>query len=271
MKEKLISLEEVRKIHPLFQSKFVSKCAMKIAGLNIANKIYDAGKHCTGPDIEDALLNSIGIIRKIHNIDVIKQFEKMPFITVSNHPYGHIDGIAIIGEISKLRPDYKVMVNWILNMIDIMREHFIAVNPYGKDVVDKSSLSGVKESIQHLKNGKPLGFFPAGAVSFPKCKGEIEDREWQDVVIRIIQKAQVPVIPVYISGQNSKFFYWLAKISWQIRTLRLCHELNNKKGKTVDLVFGEPIMPEEIAEYTDIKDLGQFLKNRTYQLAANIR
>lgn len=244
---------------------------MKLGGLNYVNRVYDSGKYETGTDIEDAMLDKgVGIKRMVHNIEVLKQFDGQPFITVSNHPYGHIDGIMLVGEVAKIRSDFKVMVNWMLGLIDTMEDHFIGVNPYSSgSLSERSSLAGVKECIQHLKENHPLGFFPAGAVSKNKII-KIEDREWQDGVIKLIQKAKVPVIPVYISGQNSWLFNFLDLIDWRLRTVRLCHELNNKKGKTIHMVFGEPITVEEQKKFSDTKLLGSFLKEKTYNLKSTL-
>jgi putative hemolysin len=274
VKEKLIDLETLQKFSPIFKKPYgslLAKCAMKILGFDKVNRVYDSGKYKTGTDIEDAMIDGLGIIRKVHNIEILKLLERRPFITLSNHPYGHIDGIMLIGEIAKVRPDYKVMVNWMLNMIDIMQDHFIGVNPYDKATVNRSSLSGVKECLAHLKANHPLGFFPAGAVSKNIGGNKIKDRDWQDSVIKFIQKANVPVIPAYFSGQNSWFFNFLDKIDWRIRTIRLCHELDTKKGKIVHLVFGEPIMPETLRQFSDIRQLGEFLKESTYKLSSLCR
>ncbi|MDH8701767.1 putative hemolysin [Dysgonomonadaceae bacterium PH5-43] len=269
MKEKLIDKELFESISPVFKKPYGSvlmKAATKIVGLDKVNRVYDSAKYKTGTDIEDTMIDGLGITRKVHNIEVLKQFEGKPFITVSNHPYGHIDGIMLIGEVAKVRPDFKVMVNWMLGMIDIMEDHFIGVNPYSSGQVKRSSLGGVKECLAHIKENKALGFFPAGAVSKNIGRNKIEDREWQDGVIKLIQKAKVPVIPAHFSGQNSWFFNFLDKVDWRIRTLRLCHELDTKKGKTINLTFGDPIFPEEQQQYKDIKEFGEFLKQRTYQL-----
>jgi putative hemolysin len=273
MKEKMISLKELQAFSSVFKKPygiFLAKCMIKIAGIDKANRVYDLAKFKTGTDIEDAMIDGLGITRKVHNIDIMKQFEGKPFITVSNHPYGHVDGIMLVGEICKMRMDFKVMVNWMLNLVDIMQDHFIGVNPFSSDTVKKSSLSGLKECLQHLRENHPLGFFPAGAVSKNIGKNKIEDRKWQEGVIKLIQKAQVPVIPVYISGQNSWFFNFLDKIDWRIRTIRLCHELNTKKGKTINMVFGTPIFPEEQAQYKETQLLGEFLKKKTYELSATL-
>jgi putative hemolysin len=273
VKEKLIDLELLQKFSPIFKENYGSlpaKCAMKILGFDKVNRVYDSGKYQTGTDIEDAMIDGMGITRKVHNIGVLKQFEKQPFITVSNHPYGHIDGIMLIGEVAKIRPDYKVMVNWMLNLVDVMQDHFIGVNPYDKGTVNQSSFSGLKECLAHLKADHPLGFFPAGAVSKSIGRNQVKDRDWQESVIKLIQKANVPVIPAYFSGQNSWIFNFLDKIDWRIRTARLCHELNTKKGQTVHLVFGDPILPETQKQFSDVRQLGEFLMESTYKLASII-
>ncbi len=269
MKDKLISIEDIKKAHPIFQKSYGEKLAkfvIHFAGLYKANDAYDSTKYMTGPDVENKMIEGFGIIKKVHNIDVIDQFKDQAFITVSNHPYGHIDGIMLIGTIAEKRQDFKVMVNWILGQIDTMQDHFIGVNPYATGTVsDRSSLGGVKECIQHIKEGHPLGFFPAGAISKNKIT-KIEDRDWQLSVLKLIQKAQAPIVPIYFSGRNSLFFNFLDLIDWRLRTVRLCHELTNKKGKTIDLIFGQPIMPEEQKQYKDTIEFGKFLKKKTYEL-----
>lgn len=274
MKEKLISTDDVRKMSPIFRGRFgdtIIKHAMKLTGMSKVNDIYDASKQYEGVEFCKHLLNNIGVNIVVENKEILHRFDGQPFITVSNHAYGHIDGIAAIATVGDIRPDYKMMVNFILGMIDTMATNFIAVNPYesGK-LAGRSSLEGIKQSILHLKEGHPLGFFPAGAVSKTKLKGlkmEVKDREWQQPVIKLIEKAKVPVIPLYFSGKNSWVFNFLDLVDWRLRSLRLGHEVYNKRGKTIHIRFGDPIMPEEISRYkNDLEGLGDFLKEKTYAL-----
>lgn len=271
MKEKLISKDMVRGIHPIFRSRIgdrLIKIIFSIAGVNKVNRIYDSSKHMTGLNFVNGILDYMGIVYKTENREVIDQFAGQPFITVSNHPYGHVDGIIAISAVAERRKDYKMMVNWMLNQIDTMEEHFIGVNPYSKDNKMselKSSVAGVKQCLDHLKDGHPLGLFPAGGVSSPHLT-KTEDREWQPTVLRLIKKAKVPIVPMYISGNNSWFYRFLGFIDWRIRTVRLLHETMNKKNKTIYVRFGKPIMPDEQAKYEDIKDFGEFLKSQTYAM-----
>lgn len=274
MKEKLISEDDVRKMSPLFRGRFgnlLIKLGMKLTGMDKVNQVYDTSKQYEGVEFCKHLLADVGVNIVVENIEVLNQFEGKPFITVSNHAYGHIDGISAIATVGSVRPDYKMMVNFILGMIDTMATNFITVNPYSSGkLADKSSLEGVKESINHIKEGHPMGFFPAGAVSKTKIKGfkmVVEDREWQPSVIKLIKKSKVPIVPMYFSGKNSWFFNFLDLIDWRLRSLRLGHEVYNKKGKTIYIRFGNPILPEEQDGYADINKLGEFLKSRTYSLA----
>lgn len=274
MKEKLISKDEIKKMSPLFRGPFgntLIKLGMSFTGINKVNQVYDNSKMYEGVEFCQHLIKDIGINVDYHNREVLDQFKDKPFITVSNHAYGHIDGIIAIGTVGAVRPDYKMMVNFILGMIDTMSMNFITVNPYqsGK-LAQKSSLEGVKQCIDHLKEGHPLGFFPAGAVSKTKIQNGrmiVEDREWQPSVIKMIKKAKVPVIPIFFSGNNSWFFNFLDLVDWRLRSLRLGHEVTNKRGKTINVRFGNPIMPEEIASHTNLTEFGEFLKSKTYELA----
>lgn len=274
MKEKLISAEEIKSIHPIFRGRFgniLIKMVMSITGLNKVNRVYDTSKQYEGVAFCDHLLKDVGVKVVIENREVLDRFKDQAFITVSNHAYGHIDGITAIDVVGSVRSDYKMMVNFILAMIDTMSMHFIPVNPYQKGTVsNKSSLDGVKQCIAHVKAGHPLGFFPAGAVSKTKLKGlkmTVRDREWQPSVIKLIKGVKVPVVPMYFSGNNSWFFNFLDLVDWRLRSLRLGHEVYNKRGKTIHVRFGEPIMPDEIARHTDLDELGEFLKDKTYALA----
>lgn len=271
MKDILLSPNEVRKIHPIFRGKFGNffiKLAMKVSGLDKVNRIYDTSKHLEGVDFCHNLLEDVGVKIVVENIEILDQFKDQAFITVSNHAYGHIDGIIAIDKIARVRPDYKMMVNFILGMIDTMAMHFITVNPFSSGKLsEKSSLEGVKQCLDHVKEGHPIGFFPAGAVSKTKnWKLEVEDREWQPSVLKLIKKMKKPVIPMYFSGKNSWFFNFLDLVDWRLRSVRLGHEVYNKKGKTIRVRLGEPIMPEELKQYT-IEELGEFLKAKTYALA----
>lgn len=274
MKDKLITLDFIKKTHPIFRGKhgdFFAKRGLKISGLNNVNSVYDYSKHLEGVEFCTHLLDGLGIDRIVRNEEILDKYKDEPFITVSNHAYGHVDGIANIELVGSYQPNFKMMVNFILGMIDTLSGNFITVNPYDSDVFNKvSSLSGIKKCIAHLQEGNPLGLFPAGAISnLVRSNGKwtIEDRDWQPSVLKLIKLAKVPIIPIHVSGRNSSFFYLLGLIDWRLRNLRLGHELYNKKGNEMIFSIGEPITLKEQARFSNFESFGRFLKTKTYELS----
>ncbi len=81
----------------------------------------------------------------------------------------------------------------VLNYIWAMRPNFIAVDAMASDDPKKKavSMAGIREVIKNVRAGKPVGFFPAGAVGKVNWRGRLQDREWQPTVIQLIEKLKV--------------------------------------------------------------------------------
>lgn len=204
----------------------------------------------------------------VDNIERLEQFKEGPFITVSNHPFGSYDGIILLHLVGSLRPDYKVMVNLILNKLQAMQPGFIAVDPLKTDDPEKRKITmhGMREAIKHVREGHPLGFFPAGAISKYDRRFKLTDRQWQPVIMRLIKQLKVPVIPIFFHGRNSIFFNILGMIDWRLRTLRLPRELFASYNKKIRVSIGQPVSVEKQNEYATPEELGEFLKAETYKL-----
>lgn len=236
------------------------------------DKVNDLHRHnCGTPGVPftAGLLKELDITLKIDGEEILDRYPEGAFVTVSNHPFGALDGISLIKIVGERRPDFKVMVNMVLNHISAMRPNFIAVDALASDDPKKKAVSmrGIREALMHVRRGHPLGFFPAGAVSKINNRGSLEDREWQPVIIRLIQQLGVPVIPIFFHGSNSWWFNLLGRISWKLRTVRLPAEVFLKRHKTIHVSIGEPISPEEIKRFgDDTEALGNFLKSKTYEL-----
>ena len=242
---------------------------MHLSAIDGANDLYDRNCHLQGADFAGALMRDIGIDYSIGNPDRLESLPEGAFITVSNHPYGHLDGIMLVDLFGHLREDYKVMVNQILSRVRAAGRHFIEVVPTGieKTAPKAASLAGVRETLGRLKEDHPIGFFPAGAVSnLDRKTKQILDRPWQDSVLRMIQKADVPVVPVRFFDGNSMYFYRLGLIDWRVRLVRLCGEIFNKRGTTVRLGIGETITTERQRACRTLAELGELLRNSVYKM-----
>ncbi len=162
------------------------------------------------------------------------------------------------------------MVNMILNRLSAMRPNFIAVDQSASADPEKRkvSVAGVREALTLLRNGSPVGFFPAGAIGMTDKDGIIVDRPWQPIVLQIIQKAKVPVIPIYFHGTNSKWFNFLGHHCVPLRIAWLARELFKKKNKPLRVSIGAPVSVEKQAEFgKDYEALGWYLRMQTYDLS----
>ena len=223
-----------------------------------------------GPEfVRRMLFDGFRIKLRIDGEEVLDNLPEGPFITVSNHPFGALDGIMLIYLISSRRPKYRVMVNMILNKISAMRPNFIAVDAWAqKDPAKRAvSVNGIRQAMRQLAEGEPLGFFPAGAMSKVDWHGHLVDRPWQKSILQLIYRARVPVIPIYFHGSNSWWFNILGHICWPARSLRLPAEVFRKTGKTMHISVGRPITLADQEPYRkDFETLGAYLREQTYKL-----
>lgn len=244
---------------------------MHLLQIDEVNRVHSAYSRTPGPEFVRCLMeDEFKIKLQVDNAEVLEQYREGPFITVSNHPFGSLDGIALIYIITRIRPEYKVMVNMILNQLSAMRPNFIAVDQAASSDPEKRrvSVQGIREAISMIREGKPVGFFPAGAIGKTDREGIIVDRPWQPAILQIIGKAKVPVIPIYFHGTNRKFFNWLGHHSTTLRTLMLPGELFNKKEKPMRVTIGEPVSVGTQAGFgRDYEALGQYLRQATYRLS----
>lgn len=235
------------------------------------NRLFDGAADYQGREFADHLIENMGITIEVNPEQLANIPKEGGFIVVSNHPFGGIEGVMLLSAIAKVRPDFKLMANFILSHIPNLKECFFSVNPFEKNPEWKSSVGGIKGAIQHVGDGHGLGIFPAGEVSRYHGHDFPEDLPWSNSIARIIKSAGVPVIPVFWEGRNSRLFYAVDKIHPMMGTARLTRELINKHDSNIILEIGKPILPAEVAFYEKPADLAAYLRSRSYALEANIK
>lgn len=273
----LLDLHELENISPVFRGRVgnsFGRGLMHLLSVDKVNELYDRNCHLEGRAFAHAVLDDIGLEYKmsiagnIREEDIAEIIPKGSFITISNHPCGHVDGLCLVDLLGAVRPDYKVMVNSMLGRIETLKDNFITVTPTGADrtAPTAASISGVKEALRHLRTGGALGLFPSGAVSdLSLTEMTVRDRQWQESVIRLIAKAGVPVLPIRFLDGNSPFYYTLGLIDWRIRLLRLPSEVFNKRGRPFRICIGPLIRPEEYRCFARDMDLFRtFLRSSVY-------
>jgi len=250
-----------------FVGTFFGWILLKVLRISAINKIYNEHKHLEGLDFFSALLDDLQIKFEIPEDDLKRIPKEGVFITVSNHPLGGIDGVLLLKLLIEKRPDYKIIANFLLNRIEPMKPFIVPVNPFEDRKENQSSISGIKNALLHLKEGNPLGVFPAGEVSTYKDGKLIVDRPWEESAIKLIQKAKVPVIPIYFHAKNSRLFYVLSKLNDKLRTAKLPSELLSQKGRVIKVRIGKSISVKDQEEYSNTTDFCDFIRRKTYMLA----
>ena len=272
-KPDVLDMKEVQDIiKPLQGHDRLTRRLMKFFALDKVNWLHSRNYRNGGGDagaISEGMLRDLNVRLEIRGRDVLDNLPEGPFITVSNHPFGAMEGIMLLNLIATRRPKFKVMVNMILKHISGFGANFIAVDALASDDPKKKAVSmrGIKEAFAQIRSGEPLGFFPAGAVSKINGRLRIEDRQWQPNVMRIIAQCKVPVIPIYFHGHNSVWFNILGLISWKLRTQRLPAEVFRVHDTVRRITVGRPISVEEQQKHQQSpEEFGRWLKQQTYSL-----
>lgn len=250
-----------------FFGTFLGYAMLKILRISRLNEIYNKHKDKSDLDFLNAILDEIQIRFEIPEEDLHRIPKEGPFITVSNHPLGGVDGILLLKLLLEQRPDYKIIANFLLHRIAPLQPYVMPVNPFEDHKDARSSMAGIKQALQHLQNGHALGIFPAGEVSTYKDGKLVVDKPWEPGAIKLIQKAKVPVIPIYFHAKNSKLFYRLSGISDTLRTAKLPSELLTQKDRVIKVRIGKPISVKKQEELASFDQFHDYLRKKTFILA----
>ena len=267
----LVTSKEIAQVIGLeklgFLGTFTGWLLIKILRISVINSIYNKNKDKPVLDFLDGVIDELQIEFEVPEEDLKRIPKDGPFISVSNHPLGGVDGILILKLLLEHRSDYKTLSNFLIHRIEPLKPHTIAVNPFEDHKDAKSSIGGIKQALGHIKAGNSLGVFPAGEVSTFKEGKLMVDKPWEEGAVRLIKKAEVPIIPIYFHAKNSKFFYMLNKISGTLRTAKLPSELLNQKNKIIKIRIGKPISVKDQKEFENINAFSDFIRRKTYMLA----
>jgi len=248
-----------------------AKFLMLLLRFRRINKIYAENSMKSGMDFIDSMNEELGIRYEISRDELDKIPLEGPFITVSNHPFGGIDGLLLIKMIASIRPDYKVLPNFLLQRMGPVGENIFPFNPFTRHSAPSNIERPLEVIFNHLENGSPIGVFPAGEVScFNQDIQAVTDPQWQFPALKMIKMANVPVVPIYFQGKNSRFFQLLGRIHPKLQTLKLPSEFFKQRKRVINIRIGSPITTKEQFEFSDIARYGRYLRTKTYALGTSL-
>lgn len=190
-----------------------------------------------------------------------------PLLVVANHPYGGIDGIIMGAMLSRLRDDFRVLGNYLLNNIPEIRPWVIAVDPFGGKNATRSNIGPMKQCLQYLRQGGALATFPSGTVSHLFLrKGRVTDPRWSDNTGALVRRTQATVLPVYFEGRNSTFFQIAGLFHPRLRTALLPKELLRLQRSQIRVRVGKPLSWARLSHFDNDRDLTEYLRLNTYVL-----
>ncbi len=242
--------------------------AGKMIPLHEARDLYDRVRQSPQGFCLEALLAVMDIDLDFQAADLARIPQTGPLVVVANHPFGVLDGIALSVLLSRVRPDVRVLTNFLLEGIPELYEHCIFVNPFPAPASKEKNIKGLKHAMEWLRQGGVLAVFPAGEVSqWNLRQGQITDPAWNHVAVRLVGKTGANVLPVYFCGHNSVGFQLLGLIHPRFRTVLLLQEFLQQCGRTVKVRVGTPIAADLLANLQNDEAATEYLRRRTYLLA----
>lgn len=258
----LLNIKELGDITPIFRGywgRMLAKGVIAICDLNRLNMLYDQVYFERGKECVDKLLRLMQCDYLLGHHNRLQELPEGPFIVISNQPYGAVDGIIMMDVIGHVRPDFKLLAGEVMGRIEPLRDNFVFRHPC------PSGESGMEEAEELIQSGGVLGIFPsARGARYRMSERRVVDADWNIDLIKFIQKAQLPVVPIRFLDRNSRFYYSLSVISFPLRMLRLPSEFFNKGRGQHRVVVGETITVEEQQQYTDIDKYHAHLRSAVY-------
>ena len=245
---------------------FVFRYLKKIIHQDEINDFMFRSKDRWGLDYAQAILEDWQV-----STEVVRPLKLDPngrYLIASNHPLGGIDGIALLHEAGKVKKDVVFPVNDLLLNLPNLYELFIPVNKHG------SNAENIRLFNETFASDVLILYFPAGLVS-RKRSGIIRDVEWKKTFLTKAKAYKRDIVPVFIEGRNTNFFYNLANfrkrlgIKTNIEMLFLPDEMYKYKNKLIRITFGKPIPISIFDKRRTDQQWASLLRDHVYKLHNN--
>lgn len=175
--------------------------------------------------------------------------ERGPMVVVANHPFGAVDGLAVLDVLSRVRPDVRVLANHLLAVIPDLRGQVLAVDAFGGAGAKRRNVAALREALAWLRAGGCLCVFPAGEVAHTQVGDRIVDSPWRETAGELALRSDAAVLPVFFEGHNSRVFRSAGRIHPLLRTALLPREMWARRGSRVRLRVGELLSAARLAEW----------------------
>jgi putative hemolysin len=220
-----------------------------------------------GEEFVDAALREMGVEVAVSDGDRARISAAGTAVVVANHPYGGIEGVLLLSLLRSVRPDVKILANYLLARMPEMDDYCIYVDPFGTERSPRANVRPLKDALRWLKDGHMLAVFPSGTVSHLDWQQRaVRDPDWSHTVARLIRHTRSPVQPVHFRGRNGNLFQLMGALHPRFRTAMLPYELLNKRDTALPAQVGRIIPYKRLERFESDDALMKYLRFRTYLL-----
>ena len=205
------------------------------------NECILTAEHINGAGFCEDALKYVGISYKIRGEENLDPSKK--YLFVCNHPLGGQEALIIGSVFKRIYGEcFKVPVNHFLAHLKPLRDCFVPVKVYSS----KQSRELGNQISDMFKSDSQVLVFPAGLCA-RKIKGKVTEMPWKKMFVTQAKRYERDVVPMHISGFNSKKFFFLSRLSMLLKLkfnlgmLLLVDELFNKKGQEFVITIGKPV------------------------------
>jgi putative hemolysin len=220
----------------------------------------------------DSLLEAMRVHIRVDAADQSHIPGTGPVVVVANQPHGMLDGAVLAALLTRMRPDVKVLTNFLPGDVPELQQHCIFVDPFQTDRSVESNRRALREAFYWLESGGMLAIFPAGDVShWHMPVAHVTDPAWNHTAVRLIRKTGAAALPVYFCGHNSIGFQLLGMMHPTLRTAFLLNEFLQHEGKSIEVRIGTEIPHDVLTALPTDKEATEYLRWRTYLLGRRVR
>jgi putative hemolysin len=246
------------------------KLIEQITGKRKVSKIYRqiVAKDDTGRSFWDRAVEELELQIRIHGNSLNSIPKQGPLLVVANHPFGQIDGLVLGYILEKIRPDFKIVAWDIMNEIDYFKDKILPISFKNEYSSKRNNLRTLKQSIQNIKEGGVVAIFPSGECAISKnFTGKAQEGQWLKFTSRIVLATDVPVLPIFFHGQNSRIFQIIGNLGYYFKLSMFFHEICNMIGKDVRLTIGNLLNETDYSNRNNEDDLIDYLFYETEKLS----
>lgn len=190
-------------------------------------------------------------------------------VIVSNHPTGIADGVALWDAVKHRRRDLSIFANRdAIRLNPRLADMIVPVEWRSAFKTREKTRETIRLSTRAFDEARAVVLFPSGRLAYwNQEEHRLCERPWMSSALALARRYDAPIVPIHMGARNSGLFYFLARVSTELRDMTVFYELLNKKRQRFSIHFGRPIAPEALEG--DIQRLTERMREHCFETLAH--